>query len=191
MRRLLITTTLGLLAVTATATSAAASIPPSTDPADGAATAELAPAPDSSGAPAVTVDRAVPVVDSSGTPVASVTLGDVEPAWTGFAEGDEPDSGFEYLRITVVVESLTTRGLYAVDADDFVVQDADGFTTRPTTVPTAAEDAADTDPVTETELPTGETVELALTFEVVGGVATQALYYTPGNDRLITIAELG
>ena len=42
----------------------------------------------------------------------------------------------------------------------------------------------------EAALAEGESVELPLTFEVVSGVAAQALFFVPGFDRLVTVAEL-
>ena len=114
----------------------------------------------------------------------------VEPAWAGFAEGDEPESGHEYLRITILVESRSPRGLFAVDEDDFVLQDVDGFVTSSDIVPTAEQTAGSQEPVEEAELAEGESVELALTFEMVSGVAPQALFFMPDFDRLVTVTDL-
>lgn len=133
---------------------------------------------------------AVVVVDENGGELAAITAPTVEPAWTGFGEDDEPQSGFEYLRVTVVVESRSPRGLFEVDDSDFILQDADGFITAADVVPTAEQDASDQDPVSDAELAEGETVELALTFEIVSGVAPTAVFYTPAIDRLVTVLEL-
>ena len=54
--------------------------------------------------------QSVEFVDESGSPLANITVVTVEPAWTGFGEDDEPESGHEYLRITVLVESRSPRG---------------------------------------------------------------------------------
>lgn len=149
-------------------------------PADTAATAELEPA----GSPTVVV------VDETGSELAALTASAVEPAWVGFGEGDEPESGHEYLRVTVVVESRSPRGLFGVNADDFILQDADGFVTSADIVPTAEQSAIDEEPITEAELANAETVDLALTFEMVSGVAPLAVYYAPSSERLVTVLEL-
>jgi hypothetical protein len=186
MRRILITSLLAVAGGSVTAAPALATSPPDTPPpateapADTGATAEITPS-DS---------QPVVVVDVSGSPVAAITVVSTEPAWTGFGEGDEPQSGHEYLRVTVAVESRSPRGLFPVDSDDFILQDVDGFVTTASIVPTAEQAASETEVVTEAELAEGETVELPLTFEVVSGVAPQAIFYQPSSDRLITVTEL-
>jgi hypothetical protein len=184
----IITTTAALTfaGIAAAASPALAAAPPDTTPpateapTGTAATAELEPG----GTPSVEF------VDESGSPLAALTVAAIEPAWTGFGEGDEPESGHEYLRITIVVESRSARGLFEVDEDDFILQDVDGFVTTANIVPTAEQAAAGQEPVEEAELAEGDTAEFPLTFEVVSGVGPQALFFSPGSERLVTIAEL-
>jgi len=90
-----------------------------------------------------------------------------------------------------VVESRSPRGLFDVDYNDFILQDADGFVTLAEVVPTAEQDVAEEEPIMEAELANAETVELAVTFEMVSGVAPQAVYYAPSSERLLTVLELG
>jgi hypothetical protein len=175
----------GLVAVAAPAAASTAppdsSIPvdsaPPAETGDTAATAEI-------GAPA---GSAVVVVDESGSELAALTVANVEPAWAGFGENDEPESGHEYLRVTVVVESRSPRGLFPVDTGDFILQDADGFVTSAQTVRTAEQSAAEEEPLSEAELANTETVELDLVFEMVSGVAPTAMFYAPSSDRLVTV----
>ncbi len=150
-------------------------------PADTGATAEIAAA----------AGPAVVVLDESGSELAAISVPSVEPAWAGFGEGAEPESGHEYLRLTVVVESRSPRGLFDVDYNDFILQDADGFVTQAEVVPTAEQAAAEEAPTREAELANTETVELAVTFEMVSGVAPQAVYYAPSSERLLTVLEVG
>lgn len=152
-----------------------------TGPDDTGATAEIAAA----------EGPAVVVLDESGSELAAISIPSVEPAWAGYGEGAEPESGHEYLRLTVVVESRSPRGLFDVDYNDFILQDADGFVTLAEVVPTAEQDVAEEEPIMEAELANAETVELAVTFEMVSGVAPQAVYYAPSSERLLTVLELG
>jgi hypothetical protein len=198
MRRILTTTIVAggaLAASMGVALPASASAPPeSTVPAEDSApvgteaTAEMTPA---TSGPEATGSEPVVVVDEAGTAVAAISVASEERAWAGFAEGYEPTSGHEYLRVTVVVESRSPRGLVAVSDSDFIVQDADGFVTTAYAVPTPEEDAAEQAPLAQAELAEGETVELPLTFEVISGVAPEALYYQPSSDRLITVTRFG
>jgi hypothetical protein len=187
MRRTLPTIVLSIAGIAAWAAPAAASttppdatettVPAEPAPDDTAATAEI-------GEPA---DPAVVVVDESGSEVAALTVTNAEQGWVGFGEGNEPESGHEYVRVTIIVESRSPRGLFAVDYDDFVLQDADGFVTRAQIVPTAEESAAEQEPVSEAELANAETIELVLTFETVSGVEPTTVFYTPSSERLVTV----
>ena len=95
------------------------------------------------------------------------------------------------LRITVLVESRSPRGLFAVADDDFLVQDVDGFVTTGEVIQTAEQAAAEQEAITEVELAEGESTELALSFEIVSGVAPQALFFAPESGRLVTVTPLG
>jgi hypothetical protein len=197
MRRTLPTIVLSVAALAAFAAPAAASTAPpeepgeTTVPADPSAT-EAAATPEDTAATAeigATAGSAVVVVDESGSELAALTVTDTEPAWTGFGEGEEPESGYEYLRVTVVVESRSPRGLFSVDYDDFILQDRDGFVTGAEIVPTAEQSAAEEDPISEAELANTETVELVVTFEMVSGVPPTAMYFSPSSERLVTIYQ--
>ena len=150
---------------------------PTTESEDTAATAEIS-------APA---GSAVVVVDESGSELAALTVTNVEAAWTGYGENNDPQSGHEYLRVTVVVESRSPRGLFAIDAGDFILQDADGFVTRANVEPSAEQAANEQDPVTEAELANAASVEFNLTFEIVSNVAATAVFFSPSSDRLVTV----
>lgn len=196
MRRIATTTAIVIAGIAAPEASALATAPPTTTPpdeapVDTAASAELAPV---TVAAELAPAGAEPVVylDESGNERGTFTVAGIEPGWTGYAEGEEPDSGAEYLRITVVVESRIARGLFTVDAENFVVQDVDGFAIGAQNVRTPEQAAAEQEPVFEAELAEGETVEFALTFEMVAGRGPQALFYTVDDadyDRLVTLHE--
>lgn len=129
-------------------------------------------------------------VDATGSPIAAIGVVAVDPDWADHDDWDEPSAGYQYLRISVVIESRSARGLLEVRDSDFVLQDADGFVFTGDVVPTAAERAAGADVVDRVALTNGERAQLELTFEVVAGVAPDTLFYVPSYDRLITIAEL-
>ena len=56
----------------------------------------------------------VPVFDDSGNQVATITVIDVQTEWSDYPEGEEPDAGQEYVRVTVDVESQIPDGTFNV-----------------------------------------------------------------------------
>ena len=147
------------------------------------------PAPtDTTEAPAV---EPATIYDESGNPVATVTVTRAELAWTDYEEGNDPESGGEYVRVTVSVESLVTEGSFGVAIDDFILQDNDGFVTTANSVPTAAQAEADDEITEAADLASGESVELALTFEVNSNVGPQSVFYRPDDERLVDVSEFG
>jgi len=130
------------------------------------------------------------IYDDSGNAVAAVTAGEAESAWGEYEEGNDPEAGREYLRMTVTVESLISDGTFGISLGDFILQDNNGFITTAENVPTAAEAEAGDDITEEADLANGESVELTLTFEVVSSVGPQSVFYRPDDDRMVDIAEL-
>ena len=187
MRRIITTAALAIVASSAVVGPSLATAPPDTSPDTEAPSGTDAPTETS--APANASGEPVVVVDDTGSPVAAITVTNVEPAWAGYGDYPVPDVGFEYLRVTVLVESRTPRGVYPVEYYHFLLQDADGFITTVQNIPTAEQVASGEQLVTSAQLSNGQTFELPLTFESVAGVAPQALFYQPAGNRLITVAE--
>jgi len=129
------------------------------------------------------------IYDDSGNAVAAVTAGEAESAWGEYEEGNDPEAGREYLRMTVTVESLITDGTFGISVGDFILQDNNGFITTAENVKTADEAEAGDDITEEADLGNGESVELTLTFEVVSSVGPQSVFYRPDDDRMVDIAE--
>lgn len=129
------------------------------------------------------------IYDDSGNAVAAVTAGEAESAWGEYEEGNDPEAGREYLRMTVTVESLISDGTFGISVGDFILQDNNGFITTAENVSTAAEAEAGDDITEEADLANGESVELTLTFEVVSSVGPQSVFYRPDDDRMVDIAE--
>ena len=190
MRRIITTAVLALVASSAAVGPSLASAPPDTSPDTEAPAGTDVPATtDATAGTTPLTSEPVVVVDASGSPVAAITVASVEPAWTGFGDYPLPDVGFEYLRVTVVVESRTPRGVYGVEYYHFLLQDVDGFITSVQIIATAEHAASGEQLVTSAQLPNGETFELSLTFEMVAGVGPQALFYQPAGNRLVTVFE--
>jgi hypothetical protein len=131
------------------------------------------------------------IYDESGNAVATLTVTGTEVAWTDYEEGNDPESGREYVRVTVSVESLVTEGTFGVAIDDFILQDNDGFVTTANSVPTAAQAEAGEEITEEADLASGESVELPLTFEVNANVGPQSVFYRPDDGRLVDVSEFG
>ena len=129
------------------------------------------------------------IYDDSGNAVAAVTAGEAESAWGEYEEGNDPEAGREYLRMTVTVESLISDGTFGISVGDFILQDNNGSITTAENVKTADEAEAGDDITEEADLGNGESVELTLTFEVVSSVGPQSVFYRPDDDRMVDIAE--
>ena len=129
------------------------------------------------------------IYDDSGNAVAAVTAGEAESAWGEYEEGNDPEAGRQYLRMTVTVESLISDGTFGISVGDFILQDNNGFITTAENVKTADEAEAGDDITEEADLGNGESVELTLTFEVVSSVGPQSVFYRPDDDRMVDIAE--
>jgi hypothetical protein len=179
---------------TATASTGSDDSAPMTTPPPGtapAATTEDTTASETTIAEADIAAEPAVIYDDSGNAVASVTLVGVEPAWSDYEEGNDPEAGGEYVRVTVLVESLITEGTFGINIDHFILQDNNGFVTTAAAVPTAAQAEGDEEITEEADLANGESVELPLTFEVVSSVGPQSVFYRPDDERLVDVAELG
>jgi len=162
---------------------AVATTPPGTEPPDTAP----ADAPDSETAPA----ESVTVFDDSGNPVATIAVTGSEVGWADYEEGDDPEAGNEYVQVAVTVASEITEGTFGISVDDFILQSAHGFVTDAESIASAAQAENEEDITTEADLANGESVDLVLTFEVVASVGPQSVFYSPDDDRLVDVAELG
>ena len=176
----------------AAATTTPGTEPPGTAPADTMEPTASEPAaatetPGSETAPS----EAVTVYDDSGNAVATITVTGSEVGWADYEEGEDPDAGNEYVQVSVNVASEITEGTFGVSVEDFILQSAHGFVTDAASVASAAQAESDEDITTEADLANGETVDLVLTFEVVASVGPQSVFYSPEDDRLVDVAELG
>jgi hypothetical protein len=134
----------------------------------------------------------VDYIDEAGNTIAVFTITSVERDWSDHSEWYTPQSGNEYVRVAVSVDSQIGRGSLTVEPFFFLLQDIDGFIAQASVVPTEEQDASGTyDPFAEIlELAGGESGEIVLTFEVLDGVDLQALYFSTDLwTRLVTIAE--
>jgi hypothetical protein len=176
---------------------ASATTPPDSPPEStvSGTTADTAPTPTESAAPAGTspepelAAETATVYDESGNPVAAITVIGTETGWSDYQEGDEPDEGRDYVRVVVNVDSLITEGTFGISVGDFILQSNNGFVTTAENVLTAAQAEASEEVTEEADLANGESVELTLTFQVVGSVGPQSVFYRPDDDRLVDVAE--
>lgn len=193
MRRLVVTGT-ALTVLVSSGVAHATTEPPDTPPTtEERIDAETTVADEPAGTDAGLVGEDVPAIvyDESGEPIATITVLGTEMQWSDYAEGSEPDEGNEYVRVTVDVESTVTEGSFAVSTGDFLLQDDHGFLTNAETVESSAQAEAEEDVVGDAELANGESIELALTFQVGADVGPQSVFYRPDDDRLIDVTEVG
>lgn len=135
----------------------------------------------------------VEYIDEAGNTIAVFTVTSVERDWSDHSEWYAPQSGNEYVRIAVTVDSRIGRGSFTVEPFFFLLQDMDGFIAQASVVPTEEQDASGTfDPFAAMlDLAGGESGEMFLTFEVLDGVDLQALYFSTDLwTRLVTVAVL-
>jgi hypothetical protein len=156
-------------------------------PVDTAVTAASAPA---ATEPTATAPAPASIYNEDGNVVATVTVQSVDPDWADYDEDNAPDAGLSYVRAVVTVQSEQASGTFSVATDDFIIQDNQGFVGVADTVPSSEQAAADEDLTSDADLANGESVELELTFQVTANVGGQSIFYRPGDDQLVDIAEL-
>jgi hypothetical protein len=197
MRRLVVTGA-ALAVLVSSGAAAATTEPPDSSPTteegtDAETVAEGSSVTDTSTSDTSTGDETAPatVYDDSGEPVATITVLGAQTAWTDYAEGSEPDEGREYVQVTVDVASTVTEGSFEISVGDFILQDQHGFVTTAESIASAAQSEADEDIVADADLANGESLELALTFQVDAAAGPQSVFYRPDDERLVDVAEVG
>ena len=192
MRRLVVTGA-ALAVLVSSGAAAATTEPPDSSPTTEEGTDAETVAEGSSVTDTSATDETAPatVYDESGEPVATITVIGTQTAWTDYAEGSEPDEGREYVQVTVDVASTVTEGSFEISVGDFILQDEHGFVTNAESIASAAQSEADEDIVADAELANGESLELALTFQVDAAAGPQSVFYRPDDERLVDVAEVG
>lgn len=128
-------------------------------------------------------------VSESGSEIARLRATDVILDWQEFSEYYQPQPGFQYVAVTVEVTNLGSRGSLIMRADDFRLQDVDGFFYSRSWAD-AAEGSELIPSESEVGVGSGETGELVLIYEVVAGIELGHLFWQPEYERLLTIANM-
>jgi len=128
-------------------------------------------------------------VSESGSEVARLRATEVILNWDEFSEYYVPHPGSQYVAILVEVTNLGSRGSLIVRADDFRLQDVDGFFYSRSWAD-AAEGSDLIPSESEIGVASSETQELVLIYEVVTGVELGHLFWQPEYERLLTIADM-
>lgn len=135
------------------------------------------------------IGDAVSYITESGSEVAELRASEVILEWEDYNEYYVPSPGKQYVVVTVEVTNLGSRGMLIVRADDFRLQDADGFFLSRSWAD-ASEDSEIIPSESEVGVAPGETEEVVLVYEVLTGVGLSHLFWQPEFERLITIANL-
>jgi hypothetical protein len=135
------------------------------------------------------VGDTVSFVSESGSEVARLRATAVTPNWEEFSEYFVPSPGSQYVAIVVEVTNFGSRGSLIVRADDFRLQDVDGFFYSRSWAD-AAEGSELIPSESEVGIAPGETEEIVLVYEVLTGVELSHLFWQPDYERLLTIADL-
>ncbi len=131
----------------------------------------------------------VSYISESGSEMARLQATEIVLDWTEYSEYYPPSPGTQYIAIVVDVINLGSRGALLVRADDFRVQDIDGFFyTR--SWASAAEHATLIPADKEVGVAQNETKSLVLIYQVLSGVELGHLFWQPEYTRLLTVANL-
>lgn len=131
----------------------------------------------------------VSYITESGSEVAHLSASAIELEWDGFSEYYPPTQGSQYVAITVEVTNLGSRGNLIIRADDFRLQDVDGFFYSRSWAD-ASETAELIPAESEVAVAPGATEAVVLVYEVLTGVELSHLFWQPEYERLLTIANL-
>ena len=131
----------------------------------------------------------VSFITESGSEVAHLSASAIELEWDGFSEYYPPTEGSQYVAITVEVTNLGSRGNLIIRADDFRLQDVDGFFYSRSWA--EASETAELIPAeSEVAVAPGATEAIVLIYEVLTGVELSHIFWQPEYERLLTIANL-
>jgi len=135
------------------------------------------------------VGDTISFVSESGSEVARLRATEVILNWEEFSEYYVPHPGSQYVAIIVEVTNYGSRGSLIVRADDFRLQDVDGFFYSRSWAD-AAEGSQLIPSESEIGVASGETEELVLIYEVLTGVELGHLFWQPEYERLLTVANM-
>jgi hypothetical protein len=131
----------------------------------------------------------VAYISESGSPIAELRSTEVDLDWDEYSEYYVSKTGFSYVAVVVEITNLGSRGSLVVRADDFRLQDVDGFYyTR--SWADAAEDAELVPAEGEVAIRSGDTEEIVLVYEVLEGIELSNLFWQPEYERLLTVVDL-
>lgn len=135
------------------------------------------------------VGDTVSFISESGSEVARLRATEVILDWTEFSEYYVPSPGSQYVAVVVEVTNFGSRGSLIVRADDFRLQDVDGFFYSRSWAD-AAEGSQLVPSESEVGVASGQTEQLVLVYEVLTGVELSHLFWQPDYERLLTVADL-
>ncbi len=139
--------------------------------------------------PNPTLGDTVSYITESGSEVAHLKATTIELEWDGYSEYYPPTEGKQYVAIVVEVTNLGSRGNFIIRADDFRLQDIDGFFITRSWAD--ASETADLIPAeSEVAVAPGETSQVVLVYEVLTGIELSHLFWQPEYERLLTVADL-
>lgn len=135
------------------------------------------------------VGETISFVSESGSEVARLRATEVILEWEEYSEYYVPHPGSQYVAVIVEITNYGSRGSLIVRADDFRLQDVDGFFYSRSWAD-AAEGSQLVPSESEVGVGSGETEELVLIYEVLTGVELGHLFWQPEYERLLTVADM-
>ncbi|HWK80685.1 MAG TPA: DUF4352 domain-containing protein [Thermomicrobiales bacterium] len=126
---------------------------------------------------------------TNGDAIATVSVTDVERNWEGYDEYQEPESGTEFIAVTIHIESTISRGAVEVNPYDFSLQDGKSFLWS-TAYASNEDSPKDVQVLSDTlQLAGGEDAEFLVVFQTYIDEPLQHVYWNP-ESSLLTLADL-
>jgi hypothetical protein len=125
---------------------------------------------------------------SDGKDFGTATVTGVVDPVTDFAPSSPPNRGFHYVAVGVTITN-TSDGPVSVDPSRFFVVDHEGFQTWATTISRTGEGQAALPDLQYAPLDPGASASGLVEFLVINGSAIETVFFAPGSDRQIAIAE--
>lgn len=126
---------------------------------------------------------------ANGDAIATISVTDVERNWEGYDEYQEPDTGTEFIAVTIQIESTVSRGAVEVSPYDFSLQDGRSFLWG-NAYATNEDSPKDVQVLSDTlQLAGGEDAEFLIVFQTYIDEPLQHVYWNPENS-LLTLADL-
>ena len=129
----------------------------------------------------------VSIVGPEGSEIAQVTTTDFVDPFQDYSPNSPPQAGQRFVAAQVTFEVTGPRPM-RVEPSALLLQDAEGFVYRPTSI-SLPDDTTDT-PFEGADVESGARVEGLIGFSVIRSAELVRLFHQPSSERLLLLADL-